>query len=631
MAKKRLNKKVALIGSVIFIFLAFGAMLAFLHLSRNPEKFEKDGDDAFIAKDYEMAARNYHRARVRFKTDSRRVEILFKLVDVYIEIGEWNNVIGCWTKIVQLDSKNLEARLGRLGYFHIIAANGSPKIWKEIESQASAFIESVDSGVLEGKVADWQPSEVQNEDVKVQFVGSYLYLLKGKAAAELAKRGAVTEPERLLTQGADDLRNVLEIEPNNISAYQYLAEIIIAKGELFAVRGNREEINNAFEEAKELLEKAVNIVPENIKAHINLLSINLALAQQNGTIRNENEVQSLESEYVELTEKFSSDGEAFLQLAIFYRLLGHKYIDKAAEAIGRAIELDNTSIVYARSAADIYSRKFSIQKKDVDLFKAVEIAQKALTLPGAEDTTGPRQQINKMNRISLYTLLARSYIEQILEFSEAKTKVEFLEDLSEAKIAVHEIEQLYGSGENPKVAKWRGMLELAKEKLGKGDKNLAIRQIYAAYEQLKASGRPDAQISYTLAKVFENTSEIGAVLEFIAGALNAGITQTRPEALLDFAEALLRVNVQAGALSNIDMFEKYFWVNERSQSLRIRAYIVAKQFDKAEEILATEHEKDNSSKIKSHLTLLQAQIGQLRSEMQMKEISDEGKKNNQRT
>ena len=90
-----------------------------------------------------------------------------------------------------------------------------------------------------------------------------------------------------------------------------------------------------------------------------------------------------------------------------------------------------------------------------------------------------------MNRVSLHTLLAHNYIEQILKSNEAKAETELLEILSKAEIAVHEIEQLYGSGENSRVVKWRGMLELAKEKIGKGDKNLAIRQIYAANEQLK--------------------------------------------------------------------------------------------------------------------------------------------------
>jgi hypothetical protein len=46
MAKKRLNKKVALIGSGIFVLLILLAIGVILHLSRDPETFIKDGDAA---------------------------------------------------------------------------------------------------------------------------------------------------------------------------------------------------------------------------------------------------------------------------------------------------------------------------------------------------------------------------------------------------------------------------------------------------------------------------------------------------------------------------------------------------------------------------------------------------------
>ena len=44
MARKKLNKKVALIGSVIFVLLVMAAILLFLRFSGDPEKFMKDGD-----------------------------------------------------------------------------------------------------------------------------------------------------------------------------------------------------------------------------------------------------------------------------------------------------------------------------------------------------------------------------------------------------------------------------------------------------------------------------------------------------------------------------------------------------------------------------------------------------------
>ena len=88
MAKKKLNKKVALIGSAVFLFLAVAAIGLILHLSRSPEKFIKDGDAAVNAADaetdeqikeeeYKKAERNYKRAFGRAKSDSLKIEMLF--------------------------------------------------------------------------------------------------------------------------------------------------------------------------------------------------------------------------------------------------------------------------------------------------------------------------------------------------------------------------------------------------------------------------------------------------------------------------------------------------------------------------------------------------------------------------
>jgi len=49
MAKRRLNKKVAFIGSAVFMFLVLCAIGAILYLSRDPRKFIKDGDAALKA------------------------------------------------------------------------------------------------------------------------------------------------------------------------------------------------------------------------------------------------------------------------------------------------------------------------------------------------------------------------------------------------------------------------------------------------------------------------------------------------------------------------------------------------------------------------------------------------------
>jgi len=93
MAKKRLNKKVVLIGSLVFALFIVVVILAILHFSRDPEKFIRDGnaamkaaeeaiDEQIKAEEYEEAERCYREAHGLAKTDLLRTNILFKLVDI---------------------------------------------------------------------------------------------------------------------------------------------------------------------------------------------------------------------------------------------------------------------------------------------------------------------------------------------------------------------------------------------------------------------------------------------------------------------------------------------------------------------------------------------------------------------
>jgi len=632
MAKKRLNKKVALIGSVVFAFLVLAAIGVVLHLSRDPEKFIRDGDAAMKAaneaidkevkeEEYKKAERSYLKARSLAKTDSLRMVMLFKLVDIYIETDLWNNVLGCWSEIVRIDPKNVKARFRRLNYFYIMADSGVSRVWQEVASQASEFIEVAENaGMLAEDTAKWESFGIQQAEAGAERMGPYLYLLRGRAALEMAKMGAVTDPDESLAKAVGDLERVRELEPSNVDAYWYLAQAIIAKGEIFASRGDFEERDKAADSALELLEQAVGIAGDDPKAHINFLTMKLMLAQKGSAAQRQERIQSLESEYLSLVQEFNSNALAHSQLARFYHRLDIENLDKAIEAVERAMELDEENVAYAMDAANLHYRKFSIYGQKSQLIKAIELAKNALTLPGAQEKVGSRRWANKMNRISLYVFLANCYIEQVLEPCEPRTELQSQEWLADAEQAVREIEQLFGSGEEPQVIKWQGMLELAK-----GNKDIATRALYAAYEQLKASGRADAQLSYALAKIFKDTSELGAAAEFLTSALNAGVDWTKPEARLDYVEVFLKLNAWTAAISNINIFEENFGSNERSKTLRIEALLAARQFDEAEEELA-KAELDESSKTKLELALVQAKIGQIQmaiAQRQLEESSDE--------
>jgi tetratricopeptide (TPR) repeat protein len=635
MARKRLNKKVAIIGSAVFVFLSLAAIGIVLRLSQDPEEFIKDADAAIKAareardedvkkEKYEVAERNYSKARSLAKTDSIRIEMLFKLAQLYIETDRWRNALGCWNNIARIDPENVKARYPRLKYFYILADTGARQLWQEVESQASELIEVAENAdLLAEDTAQWESFEVREEETGIQRLGPYLYLVRGRATLEMAKLGAVTDRDESLGRAVGDLEKVRELEPGNVDVYSHLVQAVITKGDLLASRGNLEERDKAREQAKELLEQAVEIAPADVRAHVNRLAIKRDLVIAQG---DREQMQSLEPEYLSLVEKFATSAQAHLELARFYQMLGLENLDKAIEAVEKAIELDKENVAYAIEAANLHYRRFSVYGESSSLFRAIELAKNALTLPDAKEQTGPRRLANRMNKVSLHVFLANCYIEQILEPCEVRTEAQTKEWLTNAQQAVREIEQILGSGEDPQVIKWQGMLELAK-----GNKNIATRKLYTVYEQLKASGIEDAQpslvqysysrLSRVLAKIFENTSEIGAVRGFLASALRTGISQNKPETLLDYADVLLMLGDSDGALSAVNFFENEYWTNERSQTLRTKIYIEASQFDEAEEGLGqVRHDDPNTIKLK--LALVSGKIAQVQRAIMRKQKAE---------
>jgi tetratricopeptide (TPR) repeat protein len=605
---KRLNKKVALIGSAVLALLILAAMAVILRMGRDPQKFINDGDAALLVKDYERAERSYNKARGLAKTDVLKVEMLFKLIDVYRQTDNWRNILGCWNATIQIDPKNIGARLGRLEYVYI-AADSSQKAganlsgsWQEVASQAADFINVADANVLAADTAKWSFWGTQKRLSTANRIGPYLYLLRGRATLETARLGAVTDPNESLDKAVVDLRKVCELEPNNVDAYMYLAQAAIAKGEILVSKGNFGERAKAAEKAEKFLEQAVQTAPDNPAAQINLLAAKPTFSRLTNKA-----LTLLEPEYLALAEKLASNAEVFALLTNYYLMLGPKNLDKAMAAAEKTYMLDKENVAYAITAARLHYRQFSIYRKGPELYKAIQIAQDALNLPGVQDKPGPRQWANRMRRIQLYDFIAGCCTEQALEPFDAESKSKKQDWLAEAEKAVHQINQLLGSGEDPSVVKWRGMLELAK-----GNKNAAVKKLYTAYEQLKAAGGADPQLSYTLAGAFKDTAEVGAVAEFLASAINSGITQTKPDVILDYTDAILRLNLGlwTEALSNINLYDENFGANSKSRILRIKAYIGANQFDEAEKELANAN-LDDANTTGLNIELLQYKIMQV--------------------
>jgi tetratricopeptide (TPR) repeat protein len=607
MAKKRLNKKLAMIGSVLFVFVAITVIVGLIYLSRrNPQKFIKYGDEAIATarqttdkeqqkEIYKEAERNYRKAYGYSKTDELKIVGLRHLADLYIETGDWRNVMGCWTQIVRLDPKDIKARYNRLKYFYIFAQTVSGQAWQEIATQAGEFIEMIETPGATAELATEDTSKLEIEAFKqngepAHKLEPYLHLMRGQANLQIAMLGMVTNRGETLNQAIADLEKVKQLEPANPDVYRYLAQATAFRGEMEVSKGNLEARVKSWEEAIELLREGIKATNDDVKAYINFLDMkhNFSFAQAGAASSDQKkQLLEMEPEYLSLTAKFGSKAEVFSALASFYSdyRLGPAYLDKAIEAAEKAVELDKNDVDYVAIASSLHLRRFHIKNQNTDLNKAIELTQNALLLPDTQETTGPRSEATRTNRLLMLSILANIYIDQIMDANASLGESEGQQLLTNAQQTVRPIEQFYRSGDDPQVVKWQGMVELAAARLKQSDPAPAIQKLYKAYTQLKAAGRSDPRLSYRLAKTFAYGIENGAVSEFLADALQNGIESALPESRLEYAELLLKAAIWKAALAHIDLFEERYGITDRSRILRTRAYIIAREFAEAERCL----------------------------------------------
>ncbi len=184
---RRLNKKVAFIGSAVVVFLLLAVIAVVLRLGQDPEEYIRDAeaalelarqatDERVKEQNYKRAIQSFRSAYGRAQTDSLREEVLFKMVDMYFETKEWPFILGCWDEIVKINPNNAKARYGQLKYFYILADTGASGAWKEVHEQASEFLKVMEAEELLMKdTAELDVSDMEAEAAGRLRLGPYLY------------------------------------------------------------------------------------------------------------------------------------------------------------------------------------------------------------------------------------------------------------------------------------------------------------------------------------------------------------------------------------------------------------------------------------------------------------------------
>ena len=638
--KKKLNKKMAIIGAIVFLGLLAAAAVVVRGRKGDPLEFISQGE-ATLTKiegqlteyrkvlvapngetdakkqlrleqaelmleagktSYNEAARFFGRAVGATNDDELKVEVYFKLADFYaiedeFQESDWQKVRGCWNAILNIDPSNLKAMKAQLDFNYQIGNYGNDGIWSAVEKNASDILD-----VMEDKLMDPDP-----------------YVLKAKSLAlvKIAVLGQATNLRQAIQNAEKSLEKLREVAPDDPEVYEYLAQAAEIRGDIEASSGSRTAAEDAMVAARRFREQALEMSNDNPTAHIKLL--NMQLRQVGNDIEKR---QIMESDYKSLAARFPSSPEVYSALSHFYQSDINK-TDQAIDSIARAIELDRENVEYAIIASYLNYIKYSIFGDEESLVTAIQTAKDALSLPDAQLTKGPRSGVNRMNRLSLYSNLSTWYIEQAVKARQAEDQQQHQNWVAKAEESIHQVEQIMGVSDNVYVTKWRGMLAYAK-----GDRTEAIRQLYDVYNQLEATKSNDALVSYTLAKLFEGRSELGARLEFLKNAnfFKGGlpIFISKPEALLEYSEVLLALRAYSEAVPFIDAYEIRYSSNERSRNIRLDAYLKLNMFDEVEELLA-EQDPDEGETIVTRIALAGSRIDQLKQDQSKQESGTNAK------
>ena len=617
----QVNWKVAVIGLTILAVLGAGGVLVYSKLNEDPDKLYAKGEnllaeavseseklaqsgsytedeEAKVKAIYVEAQNNFGGAYNATNDDDFRIKILFELVDFHkidnpIHPADWDKAFACWNKILTINPKNIEANKCILDYMIATADNiaetGSPvgtEIWKRIQESATQLL------------------DVYEE--LGQKPETYVLIAKAESLLNITKAGQTTNPESSINDVMDQLQSLQKTDPANIDIYKFEAMADAVKAKIEEGKGFLNATQQSQDKQIEYFQQAVEANPGSSEAYINLLNAKVVAYQ-----KDKKQIEKLEADFVSLTIQFPDDPKVYAALASYYSLDLNK-IDQSIENMTKARQLDPDNIQRIINLANAYLRKGLYTGDKASFEEAVRFADEGLQHPFSQETTGPRESANKMNRFELLNLSAMNLYELAI-ISEEDTRKEYAGRL---EITVHDIEQFYGTAENPSVMKWRGMLDVAKEEYEGG-----IKKLYDAYNQIRVTStvstdgkhiNPELRyLPYVLARLYKNKNEIGLYKQFLEDALSNNISYLAPEAILDYSEILIRAQQYNDAINILNSYKETYPSNRRTYDLLVSAYIQSNEIEKARQLLSSIGPSSSKEAMLAEYALLNKQIMQL--------------------
>lgn len=571
---KKLNKTVVVILVTLLVLMigGLGGLFVLKKLRHNPDKALAKARQFLEAGDYKSAQREFGNAFAYGKTDEYKIERLFELAEFHLinnadhEVN-WTEALKCWNTVINIDTNNVEARRKLLDFYYQGAEAGSVSWWKSVKDNTDELLATL-------KAQGTQPD-------------STLLTAHAKALLMIAARGETTNRQELLNESIRTLETLIDKEPDNEELYSLMADTAFVQGELDKLSGVMKAKEKAREKAREWLNTGIEKASNKALATANLLEF-----QYRYTFTDPNSVTALRADIESRSKVLPPSDKILSVLSKAYEQTGtmapETELNYAIEAIRQAHELAPENVEYVIRMAQLLYRKGSAFNDPAALADSIQLAEEGLTMEQSKDIPGPLRGRNLQYRYTLNTFLANVCL---VKAYEARQNNDPSLDAwtQKADSRIQEITSYIGSGDNPIVRKFEGMLELAR-----GNEDKALRLMYQAYEQMKALDQTDTRsgvdplLCVTLADIMKKKGQYGMQKEFLEKALanQRSYALQKPDMLLEYAELLARGGNWQLALVVTQGYQQRYGASERGRQILIRAFTSLSQYDKAQESLS---------------------------------------------
>lgn len=598
MARKKLNKKVALIAALIGGILILGVgLLAVRHfVGRDPQSNYEKYQRALQAGDYKKAETFLGKAYAYGKTDKWKIERLFELAQLHLTHNEqhradWPKAIRCWNTVLNIDPKNQDARRELMRYFYRAADSGSITLWKNVHEQSSELLKLIQE-------AQGQPD-------------TELLLAAGRAALGIARQRGVPNPLDYVTESIQRFETLLAAQPTNAKLYAYLAEAKLLEGQFQQEAGRAGARDQAHKEAQQLLDQAVQKADDKDEALANRFAFRLEELAADA-----DKIEALRKELADTVKMHPNNARLLTLFSQAYELPGKQSaqaeLTRAIELAQQAVQADPNNFEYVYRLVMLTVRRASIYGDPAAWQDALVLAEQMKNHPQTRDIPGPEQGRNLAYRNVTNILLCRLYLQMAQLNPDQKQTW-----LAKVEPIIKDIAAYYGSSENMVVLQWEGMWLAAQNKRQAG-----IRLMYKAYEQAKALDKPnepsniDPLLCAALAEQAKIDNQLGLAREFLEKAINNRnrLIADQPSLILDYAELMVQFGAFQSAADSIQVYQQRYGQNERSRRLWIQASL-GKNDQKAVEDALAQLSPDSAEYQTLRLQLMNAKLANLQRQL----------------